>query len=74
MNTFKISKGDEVLVMTRDGQMVRIRVDEIRSVGRASKGVRIVRLNEEDKITDVTKVVEIVVEDGAGEVQETTDV
>ena len=74
VNTFKIAKGDEVLVMTRDGQMVRIRVDEIRSVGRASKGVRIVRLNEEDKITDVTKVVEIVVEDAAGEVQETTDV
>ncbi len=59
VNTLLIAPNDEILILTKEGQMVRIKADEIRTVGRASVGVRIIRLNNGDTITDVAKVVEI---------------
>ncbi len=55
--TLLIAPGDEVLVMTVNGQMVRIPVDEIRTVGRASKGVKIINLADDDRISDITKII-----------------
>ncbi|MEG1980817.1 MAG: DNA gyrase C-terminal beta-propeller domain-containing protein, partial [Victivallaceae bacterium] len=44
---------------TERGQLVRIPCNEIRTVGRASIGVRIMNLNDSDRITGVSKVVEL---------------
>ena len=44
---------------TECGQLVRIPANEIRAVGRASKGVRIMNLNENDRITGVAKFKEV---------------
>ena len=41
---------------TERGQLVRIPVNEIRRVGRAAKGVIIMRLNDGDRITGISKV------------------
>jgi DNA gyrase subunit A len=37
-----VREGDQIMVMTVGGQVVRIRVDEVRETGRAAQGVRIV--------------------------------
>lgn len=68
--TLQIEPGDELIITTQFGQMVRISVDEIRTIGRASQGVRIMSFKKEkDSITGVGKVVKV--EDGDEE--ENTD-
>ena len=44
---------------TECGQLVRIPANEVRTVGRASKGVRIMNLNANDRITGVAKFKEV---------------
>ena len=50
-----VRPGDELLCITRQGQVVRTSVDSIRSCGRASQGVIIVNLDEGDELTSVAR-------------------
>lgn len=63
ITTLQVQDSDEILLMTEKGQTVRVPVSEIRLVGRATKGVRIMRINPDDKITGVVKVLKIDAED-----------
>src|SRR3954469_15901431 len=49
---------DEVMLLTAKGQSIRTRVAEIRETGRGAKGVRLVNLEEGDKLLAIAKVVE----------------
>jgi DNA gyrase subunit A len=55
----QITQGDEIMLTTERGQLVRIPCDEIRTIGRASYGVRIMNLNSGDRITGVSKIVKV---------------
>ena len=44
ISAIQVEKGDEILITTKNGQTVRIPTDEMRTIGRASKGVRIMDL------------------------------
>ena len=59
VSALQISSDSELLLTTERGQLVRIPVSEIRLTGRAAKGVRIMNLNDGDRITGVAKLVEI---------------
>jgi DNA gyrase subunit A len=48
---------DEVMLLTAKGQSIRTRVKEIRETGRGAKGVRLVNLEEGDKLLAIAKVV-----------------
>ena len=54
-----MEKGDELVLTTERGQLVRIPTDEIRTIGRASKGVKIMNLRENDRITGAAKIVKV---------------
>lgn len=77
LTVVQVTDDDEILLTTERGQLVRIPAGEIRVVGRASKGVRIMNLNSGDRITGVAKLVEVEVEKGAnvidGEVENEAD-
>jgi DNA gyrase subunit A len=49
---------DEIMLTSKDGMMVRVPVEQIRIQGRNTMGVRIMRLNEGDKVVSVAKIVE----------------
>ncbi|MGH7444330.1 MAG: DNA gyrase C-terminal beta-propeller domain-containing protein, partial [Longimicrobiales bacterium] len=49
--------GDELMVITRNGIVNRQRVNEIRVIGRNTQGVRVVALDEGDRIMDVARLV-----------------
>jgi DNA gyrase subunit A len=51
-----VREGDEIMLITPQGMVNRTRVEEIRVVGRNTQGVRIMNLNEGDKIASVAKV------------------
>ncbi len=53
-----VHDGDQILVVTKNGMMIRMHVDEIRRIGRLTQGVRIIRLDGEDRVVAVAKLVE----------------
>jgi DNA gyrase subunit A len=52
-----VVEGDELMFITRNGVVNRQRVAEIRTIGRATQGVRLVNLDEEDQVVDVARVI-----------------
>ncbi len=52
----QVSEDDEILLTSKQGMNVRIPVRDIREQGRNTMGVRIMRLNEGDKVVSVTKL------------------
>jgi len=57
VGVFEVEPGDELLVTTVGGIVIRCPVDDIRETGRAARGVRIQRLNAGDKVTAVVRLV-----------------
>jgi DNA gyrase subunit A len=44
---------EQLLMVTEGGMMIRMNVDEIRRIGRATQGVRLIRLAEDDRVVSV---------------------
>ena len=51
-----VRDGDDIMLITTQGMVNRTHVNEIRQVGRNTQGVRIMNLNEGDKIASIAKV------------------
>jgi len=47
-----------ILAVTEGGMLIRMKVDEVRRIGRATQGVRLMRLNEGDRVVSVAKLEE----------------
>ena len=52
-----VDERKDLMVVTEKGMTIRIRCEEIRSVGRNAQGVRLVKLEEGDKIARIAPVV-----------------
>ncbi|MEO5931289.1 MAG: DNA gyrase subunit A [Candidatus Kapaibacterium sp.] len=52
----EVVDGDDIVVMTEGGMVIRQHVADIRILGRNTQGVRLIRLNEGDRITGVAVV------------------
>ena len=48
-----VSSDDGLVIMSRSGQIMRTRVDEVSAVGRNTKGVVVMRLNDDDRVAGV---------------------
>lgn len=53
----EVSDKDDLMIITAKGKIIRMHVKDIRSMGRNTQGVRIMRLTDSDSIAAVTKVV-----------------
>ena len=62
-----VHEGDEIMLITVGGQMVRTTVDGIRQAGRNTQGVRLVNLDESDRLQDVAPVITAEKEEEAGD-------
>jgi DNA gyrase subunit A len=51
-----VAPGDQLMLITRNGVINRQRIDEIRVIGRATQGVRLVNLDKNDSLMDVARV------------------
>lgn len=51
------NKGYELMIMTEQGMSIRLCVDEISIQSRNTQGVRLVKLNENDKIASIANIV-----------------
>lgn len=52
----QVTEGDEVMLITNAGTLVRIRADEISMVGRNAQGVRLIRLNETESLVGMQRI------------------
>jgi DNA gyrase subunit A len=48
---------DELLIMSQRGAMIRVPIKGVSVIGRATQGVRLINLDEGDKVVDVARVV-----------------
>ena len=53
--SLSVKPGEELMLMTKGGTIVRTRVDEIRTTGRAAQGVTIMNLDKDDVLTGVAR-------------------
>ena len=53
----EVSDNDDLMIITERGKVIRMQCKGIRTMGRNTQGVRIMRLDEEGKIGAVTRVV-----------------
>ncbi len=56
VGAISVRDGDDIMLITVQGMVNRTHVDEIRVVGRNTQGVRIMGLNEGDKIASIAKI------------------
>jgi DNA gyrase subunit A len=56
VDQFLVKPEDEVLLITSNNQVIRIRVSDIRKSGRGTKGVRLQRLEEGDEVIAITNL------------------
>ncbi len=78
-----VTDNDDLMIINKSGIVIRIGVDSLRVMGRATQGVRLITLKGNDEIASITKVAreeeveEEIVEDGvensAGDLEENTD-
>ena len=52
-----VSDEEQLMLITRKGVVNRQRVDEIRTIGRATQGVRLMNLDEGDRVVDVARFI-----------------
>jgi DNA gyrase subunit A len=72
----EVGDDDELMIINRSGITIRIAVSELRVMGRATQGVRLIKLNDDDRISSVEKIQkiegEMKAEDGDKPADETT--
>jgi DNA gyrase subunit A len=52
----EVLETDDLMIINKSGITIRISIDELRVMGRATQGVRLIRLNEDDSISSVEKI------------------
>ena len=55
-SSFPVFEGDEILISTNKGRVIRVAVKEIRTAGRNTQGVRIFKLSGEEKVVSADKI------------------
>lgn len=62
-----VTDSDDLMITTTSGVTIRTAADELRVMGRATQGVKLIRLDEGDDIADVAVVASAEVENGNGQ-------
>jgi DNA gyrase subunit A len=54
-----VLEGDDLMIINKSGITIRMPVADLRVMGRATQGVRLIRLSDDDEIASVAKVEEV---------------
>jgi DNA gyrase subunit A len=56
--SFQVREGDDVMLVTDGGRLIRVPVDQVRITGRSVMGVTLFRLDDNERVTSVFPVLE----------------
>ncbi len=63
--TFPVSAGDQILLVTDGGQLIRCPVEDVRIAGRSTRGVKIFTVADGEEVVSVSRLDEVEPEDDA---------
>jgi DNA gyrase subunit A len=67
MSTLSVKEETDVMIITKDGKIIRIESNEIRQAGRSTMGVRLVRMDDTDSVAAASVIPEAEVIENGGE-------
>jgi DNA gyrase subunit A len=53
-----VQDGDELLLITQQGMILRMATNDVRAIGRATQGVTLINIEGEDKVVSIARLVE----------------
>ena len=53
-----VQDGDELLLITQQGMILRMPTNDVRAIGRATQGVRLIDIEGDDKVVSIARLVE----------------
>ena len=53
-----VQQGDELLLITQQGMIIRMPTNDVRAIGRATQGVKLIDIEEGDKVVSIARLVE----------------
>jgi DNA gyrase subunit A len=53
-----VHDGDELMLITQQGKILRMVTDDIRTIGRATQGVRLIEIEDDDRVVSVARLAE----------------
>ena len=54
----QVKESDEIMIMTSEGKILRTKVENLRDIGRNAQGVRLIDMEDTDRVVDVAKLAE----------------
>ena len=54
----QVKESDEIMIMTAEGKILRTKVDALRDIGRNAQGVRLIDMEDTDRVVSVAKLAE----------------
>ncbi len=73
IGALQVFEGDEVMLISNAGTLVRTRVNEISVVGRNTQGVRVIRLKDEENLISLGRITEDIIATSKQMEEEITD-
>jgi DNA gyrase subunit A len=64
ISLMEVVDNDDLMIVTKDGMIIRQPVERINIIGRNTQGVRLIGLNDGDKVFDITRIASEPEEDG----------
>ncbi|MFQ5596495.1 MAG: DNA gyrase subunit A [Nitrospiria bacterium] len=58
VDAFQVDQEDEVMIITANGKIVRLKMDDIRVIGRNTQGVRLIDMEQGDRVVRVARLAE----------------
>ena len=62
-----VKEDTDLMIITRDGKIIRLESGEIRQAGRSTQGVRLVRMEEGDQVAAASVIPTVIPEEGEGQ-------
>jgi DNA gyrase subunit A len=53
-----VQEGDELLLITQQGMILRMQTNDVRAIGRATQGVKLIDIEAEDRVVSIAKLAE----------------
>ena len=53
-----VQDGDELLLITQQGMILRTQANDVRAIGRATQGVKLIDIEGDDKVVSIARLVE----------------
>ena len=60
----QVKESDEIMIMTSEGKILRTKVEALRDIGRNAQGVRLIDMEDTDRVVDVAKLAESADDEG----------